>query len=807
MQYGKWVMGDNKDNNQQFYTLPGDPSKLGAWYDPAHEGVNFAVFSESAAKLAEDYPDAGHCVYVSIFDKTGENELTRIPMYPPAKESEGTRDEGIWHCFVSGIKPEDITYGYRVDAPYLPNKGHRFNPHKLLMDPYGREFVGFGKLEKALAENRQELFAFTKSPNPVENAANACNPDKMDKSDSAPFMPKTKVNDPRKEKFDWQDTGNPRTPWHETVIYEAHVKGQTKLRPDVPAEDRGKFRGLAHPNVTGHIKKLGVTAIELMPVHMFVNDGPKVNYWGYNSINFFCPAEKYGTAAGLKTAVREAHRKGLEVMLDVVYNHTAEGNEQGPTLSFKGLDNKNYYFLQPRTPKYYINDTGCGNTVNANHPQVARMIMDSLRYYAEEFRIDGFRFDLMYTLGRTQKFNCGFDRNSLLLKSILSDPVLKKAKISGEPWDCHGFDIGGMPEGIYEWNDHKTPALFWQQRRNISHLAVHLAGCSPNFDHPGKGKNPHKRKIQAVTAITTHDGQSLADTVSYREKHNWNNGEFNRDGSDVHGMNGGVEGPSSSSRVREFRLRMAFNHVATLGLSHGPVLLKAGDEIGHTQKGNNNPYCQDNEINWLNWESFYGDQKTDHSSEIFNSSEKQRILMFCQSMLRLRKSIKSLSLRDTFPHGKFRDVHDIKDITWWNPAGEEMNGGHWNENAHCFGMILNNGAIKEARKDVHFPDIDNNSRLLTVFNSHSGWVNFKLPVMAGGKSGWRLVMDTSRTDSPVAFLKNESFSEHKNGGQYKIPPQSTLIFVQEPENKISKELFSSVDDSITKALIPEAEPA
>ncbi len=546
----------------------GLPHPRGATWDG--KGTNFALFSGHATK-----------VELCLFDETGETETDRIalPEYT----------DQIWHGYLPDATPGTI-YGYRVHGPYEPNAGHRFNPNKLLLDPYAHAHYGTLQWNPAIFGYKLESGDDTT----------------FDDRDSAPFMPKCSIAD---LSFTWRGRRVRRRPirWEDTIIYETHVKGFTQLNPLVPKGQRGTYAGLGTRKVLEYIKSLGVTSIELLPVHTFIDDSHLLekglrNYWGYNTIGFFAPDPRYASRKKdslreFKEMVAKIHDAGLEVILDVVYNHTAEGNEKGPTLSFKGIDNASYYRLLPDNKRYYINDTGTGNTVNLSHPRVIQMVTDSLRYWVEHTNVDGFRFDLGTILAREPN---GFDNQSGFLKAVSQDPVLGTVKLIAEPWDCGpgGYQVGGFPPGWAEWNDkfRDTVRDFWRGQAPASALTERMCASVGVFNHQGR------RPWACVNFVTAHDGFTLNDIVTYNDKHNEANGEDNKDGSsDNRSWNCGVEGPTDNPEINAVRERQIRNMLATLLLSQGTPMLLAGDEFGRTQKGNNNAYCQDNEISWINW--------------------------------------------------------------------------------------------------------------------------------------------------------------------------------------------------------------
>lgn len=545
----------------------GLPDPLGATWDGL--GVNFALFSAHATR-----------VELCLFDARGEEEIERIALPEFTDE--------VWHGYLPDARPGTV-YAYRVHGPYDPEHGHRFNPHKLLLDPYAKDLVG--KLEWA-----DELFGYQLGHEQADLT--------YDERDSARFMPKCRVVDPA---FTWGRERRPHVPWERTVIYEAHVRGFTMKHPALPAELRGTYAGLAAPEIVDYLRSLGITAIELLPVQASVVarnlvDRKLTNYWGYDTIGFFAPNPHYGTtgpSAEFKEMVARLHDGGIEVILDVVYNHTPEGNELGPTLAFKGIDNASYYRLMPDQPRYYINDTGTGNTLNLSHPRVLQMVTDSLRYWATEMHIDGFRFDLATILAREPY---GFDQGGGFLDSCRQDPVLSKVKLIAEPWDIGpgGYQVGQFPPGWAEWNDQfrDTVRAYWRgDEGKAADLATRLTASGDCFNRRGR------KPWASVNFITAHDGFTLNDLVSYSDKHNEANGEENRDGSSNNlSWNSGVEGPTDDPQIRSLRERQKRNFIATLLLAQGTPMILAGDEFGNSQQGNNNVYAHDDELSWLDWD-------------------------------------------------------------------------------------------------------------------------------------------------------------------------------------------------------------
>jgi isoamylase len=692
----------------------GLPTPLGATWDGL--GVNFAIFSAYATK-----------VELCLFDSTGKREVERIELPEYTDE--------IWHGYLPDARPGTI-YGYRVHGPYEPKNGHRFNPNKLLLDPYAKAHIG--QLKWA-----NEIFGYRVGAKSDDLT--------FDERDSSRFVPKCRVIDPA---FTWSRDRAPRVPWDRTIFYEMHVKGFTKLHPAVPPNLRGTFAGLAIQEVVDYIKDLGVTSVELMPIHAFLNDSHLLeqgltNYWGYNTIGFFAADPRYfatGTLAEFKQMIAHMHDAGLEVILDVVYNHTAEGNERGPTLSFKGIDNVSYYRLQPDNRRFYINDTGTGNTVNLSHPRVLQMVTDSLRYWALEMHIDGFRFDLATILGREPQ---GFDEGSGFLKSCRQDPVLATTKLIAEPWDIGpgGYQVGRFAPGWAEWNDRfrDTVRSYWKgDEGQVPELATRLAASGDLFDHRGR------RPWASVNFITAHDGFTLKDLVSYNEKHNEANKESNRDGtSNNYSWNCGVEGPTEEVEINKLRERQKRNMLATLLLAQGTPMLLAGDEFGRTQGGNNNAYCQDNEISWLNWE------KIDDNGQALTS--------FVRTLIKL-KSTFSILRRGRFLKSDLNEALQVKEITWINATGLEMQPKDWTDgNMRCFGMLLDGRAqitgIKRAASDP---------TLLLLMNAYHEVVKFRIPEVAGG-SRWRCFIDTNDPE-------REERSLFSTGDTYDVAGRSLLIF-------------------------------
>lgn len=669
----------------------GSPLPRGATWDGT--GTNFAVFSANATR-----------VEVCIFDDKGEQELQRIALPEYTNQ--------IWHGYLPNVPPGTL-YGYRVHGPYEPEAGHRFNPNKLILDPYACAHIGEVIWDPA-------IFGYQ-----METGDDLT----FDTRDSAPFMPKCRVVDPA---FDWRPFLEiPAVSWDHTIIYELHVRGYTMLHPGVPTEHRGTYRGLASKEVLNYIKALGVTSVELMPIHTFVSEGHLLekdltNYWGYNSIGYFSPDSRYATnpdesLAEFKEMVARFHDAGLEVILDVVYNHTAEGNELGPTLSFKGCDNASYYRLLPDQKRYYINDTGTGNTLNLSHPRVIQMVTDSLRFWVQQTHVDGFRFDLGTILAREPN---GFDNQSGFLKACSQDPVLGAVKLIAEPWDCGpgGYQVGAFPPGWAEWNDRYRDNVrdFWRGELSAMGLAERLCASAPIFNHQGR------RPWACVNFLAAHDGFTLNDVVSYNEKHNQANGEDNRDGTpDNRSWNCGEEGPTDDPTVVSLRERQIRNLLATLLLSQGTPMILAGDEFRRTQQGNNNAYCQDNEISWVDW----------------TLRERNALLVqFVRILTSLRHKYPILR-RNLFLNGEYQEDLGVRDVTWINASGSQMTVENWHDpGTRCFGALLDGRAqtsgIRQRGKEA---------TLLVVVNGYHDGVDFTLPPCAGG-CGWSLLIETNPAD-------------------------------------------------------------
>jgi isoamylase len=684
---------------------PGQAYPLGATWDGT--GTNFALFSEVA-----------HRVELCLFDDDGHEthyDLTET-------------DGFVWHGYLMGVGPGQ-RYGYRVHGPYDPARGQLCNPAKLLLDPYGKAVDGEVRWSEALFSYR-----FTDTAPSAAEPHPAAGPGafELNTDDSAPYMPKNVVINPF---FDWGDDRPPRTPYHETVIYEAHVRGLTRLHPAVPEEQRGTYAGLAHPVVIDHLLELGVTAVELMPVHQFVPEHALVargltNYWGYNTIGFLAPHNAYSGSGQrgeqvleFKAMVRALHEAGIEVILDVVYNHTAEGDHLGPTLSFRGIDNEAYYRLRDDDRRYLLDYTGCGNSLNARHPHALQMIMDSLRYWVLEMHVDGFRFDLASALARELH---DVDRLAVFFDLVQQDPVVSQVKLIAEPWDVGegGYQVGNFPPLWTEWNGkyRDTVRDFWRgQYATLPEFASRLTGSSDLYAHSSR------RPVASINFVTCHDGFTLADLVSYDVKHNDANGEGNRDGtSDNRSWNCGVEGDTDEPGVLALRARQQRNFLATLFLSQGVPMLSHGDEFGRTQRGNNNAYCQDNELTWVAWDAP-------------DAPERLQQLEFLQALSRLRRD-HPVFRRRRFFQGTKPERDGLRDIAWLTPAGQHMTDEDWHTGyAKSLGVFLNGDAITEP--DARGQRVRDDSFLLLI-NAHSEDISFTMPGPEFGER-WEFTLDTA----------------------------------------------------------------
>ena len=695
---------------------------LGATFDGS--GTNFTLFSSVAER-----------VELCLFDAAGVETCVELT----------ERDADIWHGYLPGAQPGQ-RYGYRVHGPYDPKNGHRCNPAKLLLDPYAKAVDGNVDWDEACFSYRWN------------------NPKSINNKDSAAHVPKSVVVNPY---FDWSDDRSPKTPYHETIIYEAHVKGLTAAHPGVPAAMRGTYAGLAHPAMIEHYEKLGVTAIELMPVHHFIHDHHLKqrglsNYWGYNSIGFFAPHAAYSSSGGdgqqvpeFKAMVRELHRAGLEVILDVVYNHTAEGSELGPTLSFRGIDNSAYYRLVDDDKKHYYDTTGTGNSLLMRSPHVLQMIMDSLRYWVTEMHVDGFRFDLAATLAR--QFH-EVDRLSAFFDLVQQDPIVSQVKLIAEPWDLGdgGYQVGGFPPLWTEWNGkyRDTVRDFWRgESAAIPEFASRITGSSDLYESSGR------RPIASVNFVTAHDGFTLHDLVSYNEKHNEANGEGGSDGeSHNRSWNCGVEGDTEDPGVLTLRGRMQRSLLGTLMLSQGVPMLLHGDEVGRTQRGNNNGYCQDNPISWVDW-----------SPEAVDAD----LLDFVQRLVHLRRDHPVFRRRRFFQGADVRGESGDAEIAWFRPDGDQMGDEDWTGGyARSLAVFLNGGRL---------PDVDSRGEpvrddsFLVLMNAHSEAVDFVLPDGPFGDL-WTVQLDTA---DDAAGLPTDSAREVRAGAVRVVPAHALVLLRRE----------------------------
>jgi glycogen operon protein len=701
----------------------GQPYPLGATWDGM--GVNFALFSEHATG-----------VELCLFDAEGAE--TRLPVRE--------RTNMVWHCYLPDVRPGQL-YGYRVHGPYEPGRGHRFNPAKLLLDPYARAITDGVRWDDA-------VFGY-RVGGPQEDL-------EPDTRDSAPFMPRCVVVDPS---FAWGNDRHPRTPWSRTVIYECHVKGMTAQHPDVPEHIRGTYLGLCSDAIIDHLLALGVTAVELMPVHHFLDDRHLLerglrNYWGYNTIGFFAPDARYEAASvpgnqvdEFKTMVKTFHAAGLEVILDVVYNHTGEGNHLGPTLSFKGIDNAAYYRLSPDDPRYFYDFTGTGNSLNARHPRTLQLIMDSLRYWVNEMHVDGFRFDLAPVLAR-ELFEV--DRLSAFFDIIQQDPTLQQIKLIAEPWDVGpgGYQVGNFPVGWAEWNGKYRDDVreFWKgEQGKVPSLASRLSGSADIYAWT------QRSAYASVNFVTAHDGYTLHDLVSYEGKHNHANGEGNRDGHDHNiSRNWGVEGETDDAGILEMRDRSMRNFLATLAFSQGVPMLSHGDEIGRTQRGNNNAYCQDNELSWVDWSL---------------DAERELLLDFARRVFAIRRANPVLRRR-TFFRGEVISHAGVKDLTWLRPDGQEMTQPEWDDAGnHTLGMLVHGHATDET--DDRGRPILGDTMLLLV-NAGPDATRFTLPAVDGVRGEWTILVDTTTDEPPEVETEG-----------VELPPYSLMLLRRGRERRLT----------------------
>ena len=681
----------------------GAPFPLGASWDG--RGTNFALYSAYAS-----------AVELCLFDAGGKREIDRVRL--------PRRTNQVWHAHLPGVRPGQL-YGYRVHGPYEPGHGHRFNPHKLLIDPYARLLHGSLRWHDA-------LFGYRLGAHRSDLT--------MDRRDSAPMMPKCVVENPAHH---WGEDRLPRHPASDTIIYEAHVKGLTQKRDDVAPNLRGTYGGLSSPAMIAHLKQLGVTTVELLPIHGFIDDRvlvekKLVNYWGYNTLAFFAPEPRYAQDNPLdafRTTVARLHDAGIEVMLDVVYNHTAEGNHLGPTLCFRGIDNASYYWLNRENPRYYDDFTGCGSSVNLTHPRVLQMVMDSLRYWVEVCHVDGFRFDLATTLARGPN---GYDRGSSFLTAVRQDPVLANVKLVAEPWDLGlgGYQVGAFPSQWSEWNDRYRSAMrrYWSGEGSlIGDISSRMTASSDLFHHDGR------RPRAGVNHITVHDGFTLADLFSYNQKHNEANGEDNRDGSnDNHSNNCGVEGPTDDPEILALRRQLRKNVLACLMLAQVTPLILAGDEVGNSQFGNNNAYCQDNEVGWVLWDDL--------------GKDSEDMVAFVGHLADIRRRFSQIRSHRWLDG---RRADGSYGVLWLTPAGDEMKESDWNfPEGRFLSYVM--GALEPGR-----------AAIFIVLNAAPEEIAFKLPKMAEYKS-WQQILNTTDVKlNTVDFLP---------GTDSKAPPRSVLAF-------------------------------
>jgi isoamylase len=704
--------------NRDIY--PGQPYPLGATWDG--EGVNFALYTENATGV-------DLCLFKGTDDK---KEAERIPIREISHH--------VWHVYVPGLSPGQL-YGYRVYGPYDPENGNRFNPNKLLIDPYAKAIAGTLMWHDA-------LFGYEVG-----------HPDgdlSFSDIDSAPYIPKAAVIDHR---FNWEGDKAPHIPYHEAIIYEAHVKGLTRLHPDIPEHLRGTYAGIAHPSMISYLKDLGITSLELMPVHHFINDRMLVdkglsNYWGYNTIGFFAPDVRYSSSGvqgsqvtEFKEMVKALHKAGIEVILDVVYNHTGEGNQMGPTISFRGVDNQSYYRLA-ENKRYYMDYTGTGNTLNAQLPSVLRMIMDSLRYWVLEMHVDGFRFDLAATLARELH---EVNRLSAFFDIIHQDPVISQVKLIAEPWDVGegGYQVGKFPPGWAEWNGKYRDCVrdYWRGADSmLGEFALRFTGS------PDLYRNDYRRPTASINFVTAHDGFTLNDLVSYNEKHNELNGENNQDGENHNrSSNYGQEGPASEPAIVAARQKQKRNFLTSLFLSQGVPMLVAGDEISRTQQGNNNAYCQDNEISWINW-----------------AEADQELLAFTKKLISLYRTHHVFSRKRWFQGQPVKGI-GLEDIAWFLPDGSEMTEENWTSDfAKSLAVYLNGHGLR--MQDAKGNKIVDDS-FYVIFNAYEGDLDFQLPPDKYGDE-WIRILDT---DCGYISEEGDSFLA---GDVVKVKGRSVVLLKQ-----------------------------
>jgi len=727
------------------HVLSGYSYPLGA--TPDTKGTNFALFSANATK-----------VELCLFDAEGEHEMQRIslPEY----------SDNVWHGYIEGITPGAL-YGYRVYGPYEPRNGHRFNPNKLLLDPYAKQL--FGEFIDSNTHFSYDLHSGHEDLIP-------------DQSDNAAYIPKCVVRD-KLSVADNSAEQQARVNLSETIIYELHVKGFTQLDPKIPLQFRGTFKGLSQKAVTDYLTDLGITSVELMPVQAFVDEIPLQskgldNYWGYNSIAFFVPEPRYCFSNQLnefQQMVSNFHQAGIEVLLDVVYNHTAEGDHLGPCYSFKGIDNASYYRLKEDNPHYYVNYSGCGNTLNLQHPRVLQLVMDSLRYWVEIMGVDGFRFDLAPILGRGRRGKDEFVDYSSFFAAVRQDPILAKTKLIAEPWDTgpYGYQLGHFPDNWMEWNDRfrDTVRRFWRGDSGmLPELAKRLHGSSDIFSQ--KGRHPYS----SINFVTSHDGFTLTDLVSFEDSHNEANGENNHDGHAANfSANYGFEGETENTEINELRARQMRNILITLLFSQGTPMLLAGDEFNNSQQGNNNAYCQDNNISWLKWQNF-------------QSSETQAHFSFVKKLLKLRKEHPLLN-RKHYQHGnEYSDKTGLADISWINTKGQPMEVDNWNNpHSKCLAILLGDVGLKKTlSKNIFLSnqycsiEYGQNDALLIIFNADDVEQDFNCPALNGE---WQLIIDTA---SEIDLASHRGFLDMCH---LKVAAQSCVVLTYtEPNQKQTNKL-------------------
>ncbi|WP_336816664.1 glycogen debranching protein GlgX [Burkholderia gladioli] len=715
---------------------PGRPYPLGANWNGL--GINFAVFSAHATRIQ-----------LCLFDATGRKEIARLDLPECTDE--------IWHGYLPDAHPGTV-YAFRADGPYQPQHGHRFNSSKLLLDPYARKLIGQFRWSDA-------LFAYRLHSNRADLS--------IDRRDSAPAMPKCVVVD---ETFDWRDDRRPEVPWPQTVIYETHVRGVSMRRGGLRQPERGTFAALGSPGFIEHLLRLGVTTVELLPVHAFVHSRALVNrglrnYWGYDTLGFFAPEPSYLSTRRLdemRIAIRQLHAAGIEVLLDVVYNHTCEGNQLGPTLCWRGLDNASYYRLQPNDPRFHIDETGCGNTLNLSHPRVLQMVMDSLRYWCTAFNIDGFRFDLSVTLGREPS---GYDKGSGFFDALGQDPILATRKLIAEPWDVGpgGYQLGNHPPGFGEWNDRfrDTVRRFWRGDAGMRpELAARLAGSADIFHHQ------RRRPWASINFVTAHDGFTLADLVAYSSKHNQANGEDNHDGRDDNcSANWGVEGETEDAGIRAVRARVARSMLVTLYAALGTPMLLGGDEFGRSQRGNNNAYCQDNELSWFDW-------------ELADSENGRQLSAFVARLAALRREHPLLS-GPRYPSGDREAAPGLREIDWFDERGESVSVPAWQDRERRALTMRRVGPDRQGECEA----------LLLMLNGSAQPLRFvpPAPVLA-----WRVLADSSRPEVEAEALPAEGIE---------LPPHTALIAAAKLGARERVRLDETNTDATGDALPEDAEDA